>query len=163
MKAIPDSPPPWLRLLAKASAMVGVIFGILLLSLSVRFSTDAYTVAKKYVSESGDQFRIFAEETSGGSSLDSSYRHGLYEAAAAGDVLTIRGWGLITLSRNGSLVSWDVSEDILFQLLFTIAAFIPLLLMRRYRRPWVRCVCYGIGGVFAALTILLVLGGLFAS
>ncbi len=153
---LPDRPPTWLRLLAVLSAFIGGgTAGVLGWSLATRSYTDEYTVTRKYISKPDNGFRIFSEVSPGGSSLDSSYSRGFFEAASRGDRLTLRGNGLRTLSRDGKVKSWEIDKNVCFSVLFTAAAFLPILLLWRYRSAWVRCVCYGTAGIVAASIILL--------
>jgi hypothetical protein len=114
---IPDRPPTWLRLLAMSSAILGGLLGALLLSFTIDFHRSEYTVSRKYVSDHGDQYRIFAEVFPGGSSIDK----------------------------------------------FISTAFLPLLLLQRFRRAWVRGICYPIGGLLASLITLYAVLGIFGT
>lgn len=160
--AIPDRPPTWLRLLAMSSAIFGGLLGALLLSFTIDFDRSEYTVSRKYVSEHGNQYRIFAEVFPGGSSIDDAYRKNLFDAAAQGDKLILRGYGLNTVARAGKAVAWEISDDVLMPLVFISAAFLPLLLLQRFRRAWVRGVCYPVGGLLASLITLYAVLGMFA-
>lgn len=160
--AIPQRPPTWLRLLAASSALLGGVLGALVLSISIDFDRSEYTISRKYVSEHGDQYRIFAEESPGGSSMDAPYRKNLFDAASPGDTLILRGYGLNTISRAGKTIAWEISDDILIPAGFTASAFVPLLLLQRFRSAGVRGVCYFIGGFLASLVTLLAIWGLLA-
>jgi len=160
--AIPERPPTWLRVLAVISGILGGLFGALLMALSFDFHKSEYTVGRKYVSEHGDQYRIFAEVSPGGSSIDAPYRKSLYDAAEPGDKLILRGFGLNTISRAGVMTAWEISNDVLILVLFSVSAFAPLFLIRRFRSPWARGICYPIGGLIASFIIFAAIWGVLA-
>lgn len=160
--AIPDRPPTWLRVLAVISGIFGGLFGALLMTLSIDFDRSEYMVGRKYVSEHGDQYRIFAEVSPGGSSIDAAYRKCLYDAAEPGDKLVLRGFGLNTVSRAGTVTAWEISNDVLLPVLFTVSAFVPVILIRRFRSPWARGICYPIGGLIASFITLAAIWGVLA-
>ncbi|MES2595368.1 MAG: hypothetical protein V4662_08540 [Verrucomicrobiota bacterium] len=160
--AIPELPPTWLRVLAVISGSLGGLLGALLMTLSINFDKSEYTVGRKYVSEHGDQYRIFAEESPGGSSIDAPHRKNLYDAAEPGDKLILRGFGLNTISRAGTVTAWEISDDVLIPVLFTVSAFVPLFLIRRFRSPWARGICYPIGGSIASFITLAAIWGVLA-
>jgi len=142
---LPDSPPIWLRLLAAASAFVGCLFGAAGLPLSTKAYTEELIVIRKYISKSGDEFVIRAEAP--GLSHEAVYHKAFFNSALRGDTLTLRSNGLHTLSRNGRVISWEIDDGVGFSLLFTLSAFVPFLLLLRYRNAWVRAICYGAGGL----------------
>jgi hypothetical protein len=160
--AIPERPPTWLRVLAVISGILGGLFGALLMTLSIDFDRSEYTVGRKYVSEHGDQYRIFAEVFPGGSSIDAPYRKNLYDAAEPGDKLILRGFGLNTISRAGTMRAWEVSNEVLIPVLFTVSAFVPLFLIRRFSSRWARGICYLIGGLLASFITFAVVWGVLA-
>lgn len=163
ISAVPESPPTWLRILAVSSALLGGFLGVLLLYFTIRFDRSEYTISRKYVSEPGDQYCIFAEVSPGDSSINASCRQSLFDAASPGDTLILRGFGLNTISRGGLTVAWEISTDVLIPVVFTASAFAPLLLLQRFRRVWVRGICYSIGGLLASLITLNAIFGLLAS
>ena len=154
MKMIPDNPPTWLRLLTILSACIGGSVGVLGWSVATTSYTSVYTVTRKYAGKAHHDFRIFSEVRPGGSSLDSRYSKRFFDAACRGDTLTIRGNGLRVLSRNGNIKSWEIDEHVRLSMLVTVAAFLPIMLLRRYQRAWLRCVCYGAVGIGATSIIL---------
>ena len=159
--AIPERPPAWLRMLAVISGIAGGLNCALLMAITIDFSSSEYTVTRKYISEHGD-YRIFAERSPGGSSIDSLYWKSTYDAAQPGDKLILRGFGLNTISKGGRIKAWEISNDVLVLLLFSISAFVPLLLIRGFRSPWTRGICYPIGGLLASFIILATIWGVIA-
>ncbi|MBN8460347.1 MAG: hypothetical protein J0M04_21160 [Verrucomicrobia bacterium] len=159
---IPESPPAWLRVLAVTSAVLGGLLSAFLLAITIDFDTSEYIVGRKYVSEHGDQYRIFAEVSPGGSSIDAPYRQNLFDAATPGDKLILRGYGLNSILRAGKTVAWEISNDVLIPVVFVVCAFLPLLLLRRFRSAWIRGICYTIGGLLASAITLYTILGLFA-
>ncbi len=160
--AVPERPPTWLRVLAVISGILGGLFGGLLMTLSIDLDRSEYTVSRKYVSEHGDQYRIFAEIFPGGSSIDSTYRKNLFDAAEPGDKLILRGFGLNTISRAGTVRAWEITNHVLIPVLFTVSAFVPIFLIRRFRSPWARGICYPFGGLLSSFIILAAIWGALA-
>lgn len=160
--AIPDRQPTWLRVLAVISGIFGGLLGVMLFFTIDFDRSDEYTVGRKYISEHGDQYRIFAERFPGGSSIDAPYRKNLYDAAEPGDKLILRGFGLNTISRAGTMMAWEISNHVLINGLFTLSAFVPLLLIRRFRSPLARGICYPVGGLLASFIILATIWSMLA-
>ena len=160
--AIPDRQPTWLRVLAVISGIFGGLVGAMLFFTIDFDSSEEYTVGRKYVSDHGDQYRIFAERFPGGSSIDAPYRKNLYDAAEPGDKLILRGFGLNTISRAGTMRAWEISNHVLFNVLFMVSAFAPLLLIRRFSSPRVRRICYPVGGLLASFIILATIWSMLA-
>lgn len=47
-------------------------------------------------------------------------------------------------------------------LLVMVAAFMPLILLRRFRGVWARAICYPIGGLLALVIIFATIGGILS-
>lgn len=67
------------------------------------------------------------------------------------------------IPRAGETISWDNSIVVVKLLLITAAAFMPLILLRRFRSAWARGICYPMGGLLAFVIILATIGGMLGT
>jgi hypothetical protein len=54
------------------------------------------------------------------------------------------------------------SSAVVYLLLVMVAAFIPLILLQRFRSVWARGICYPIGGLLALVIIFATIGGILS-